>query len=244
MLHEAHERIARDRAAVGDNAARVIHVGDLVDRGPDAKGVLSDLIAGINDGRPWVVLKGNHDRMFLRYLTSGEVHDENILSGWGWLNERLGGLATLASYGIDSAEERGGADFETAMEAVPDAHVRFLSSLPLYHQTNELLFVHAGLRPGVALEEQAEDDLVWIREPFLRDGRDYGRLIVHGHTALHHVTHYGNRLNIDSAAGYGKPLSTVVIEGREAYLLGPDGREEITVAPVPEKLPEPQAFKK
>ena len=88
----------------------------------------------------------------------------------------------------------------------------------------EAIFVHAGIRPGIALKDQAEDDLVWIRKDFLEDPRDHGALVVHGHTALGHATHYGNRLNLDSSAAYGGPLSAAVIEGRRAFLLTDAGR--------------------
>ena len=89
------------------------------------------------------------------------------------------------------------------------------------------LFVHAGIRPGVPLDQQTEDDLLWIRDPFLPDPRDHGPLIVHGHTALAQVRHYRNRLNIDSSAAYGGPLSAVVLDGRKAWLLTASGRWEL-----------------
>jgi serine/threonine protein phosphatase 1 len=84
--------------------------------------------------------------------------------------------------------------------------------------------VHAGLRPGIPLADQTETDLVWIRQPFLDDKRDHGALVVHGHTAIEMATHYGNRVNLDSGAAYGGPLSAVVIEGRRAYELTASGR--------------------
>ena len=117
-----------------------------------------------------------------------------------------------------------------AIEAVPQAHLDFLSSRPTLHLAGEAAFVHAGIRPGVALAEQAETDLVWIRDPFLTATEDFGPLIVHGHTALEEATHYGNRLNLDSGAAYGGPLSAVVIEGRDAALLTPSGRCRLAVA--------------
>ena len=83
------------------------------------------------------------------------------------------------------------------------------------------------IRPGVPLDAQAEDDLLWIRRPFLDDPRDHGALVVHGHTPVDRVTHYGNRLNIDTGAGYGRTLSAVVIEGDRVWLLGPGGRQPV-----------------
>jgi serine/threonine protein phosphatase 1 len=90
-----------------------------------------------------------------------------------------------------------------------------------------VVFAHAGIRPGVALDAQTEDDLVWIRHDFLDDPRDHGALVVHGHTAVDAATHYGNRLNIDSSAAYGGPVTAVVIEGRAVWVLGPDGRSPL-----------------
>ena len=111
-----------------------------------------------------------------------------------------------------------------AVAAVPANHRAFLESLPTSHQRGEVIFAHAGIRPGVALADQTEDDLVWIRHEFLDDTRDHGALIVHGHTAIDTPTHYGNRVNIDSSAAYGGPLSAVVIEGRTVHLLTATGR--------------------
>ncbi|MDP3960419.1 MAG: serine/threonine protein phosphatase, partial [Pseudorhodobacter sp.] len=100
----------------------------------------------------------------------------------------------------------------------------FLEALPTSYRRGTSIFVHAGIRPGIALEAQTETDLIWIREPFLTDPRDHGALIVHGHTALDAATHYGNRLNLDSGAAYGGPLSAVVIEGSAVFLLTAAGR--------------------
>jgi serine/threonine protein phosphatase 1 len=92
------------------------------------------------------------------------------------------------------------------------------------HQIGDTLFVHAGIRPGIPLHSQIEDDLVWIREPFLSDARDHGALIVHGHTVVEAPTHYGNRVNIDTGAGYGGPVTAVALEGRDVFLITAKGR--------------------
>jgi serine/threonine protein phosphatase 1 len=90
--------------------------------------------------------------------------------------------------------------------------------------------VHAGIRPGISLENQTETDLVWIRDRFLTATASFGPLVVHGHTAIDAATHYGNRLNLDSGAAYGGPLSAVVIEGRNAALLTRQGRQRLVIA--------------
>lgn len=223
LLKRAHDRIAADQARHG--AAPIIHLGDLVDRGPDSRGVVEYLRAGMAAGENWLVIKGNHDRMFALYLTDIKAHDEGLRRDLSWLHPRLGGAETLASYGvINAAGRRLAPVFAEAVAAVPQAHRDFINALPTSHQRGEATFVHAGIRPGVALHKQTETDLVWIRDGFLNDTRDHGSLIVHGHTALDAPIHYGNRLNIDSGAAYGGPLTAVVIEGRTAFNLTDSGR--------------------
>lgn len=228
MLQAAHDRITADRATTGDQNAPVVHVGDLVDRGPDSAGVLQLLIDGIEGGAPWIVVKGNHDAMLEEFLENGDTDYPKSLSGMTWDNPRIGGLETLRSYGVSVGGMRGRVKMHRqAVDLVPAAHRRFLQSLPNLHATPELLFVHAGIRPGVSITAQEPQDLIWIREPFLSDRREYGPLIVHGHTPVDDVEHWGNRLNLDTGAGYGHPLSAVVIEGRDVWLLTETGRVPI-----------------
>lgn len=228
MLQAAHARIAEDRVATGDAAALVVHLGDLVDRGPDSRGVIQFLIDGIARGEPWMSIKGNHDRFFSTYLRTGALTDARLRAGLTWLNPRMGGDATLRSYGVEkSLFQRESAFFRAAMEAVPEAHVAFVESLPTYHRTDDLLFVHAGLRPGLPLSDQIEDDLLWIRDEFLVDTRDHGWLVVHGHTPFDDPMHCGNRVNLDTGAGYGDPLTAAVFEGRDCWILTDKGRRKL-----------------
>jgi serine/threonine protein phosphatase 1 len=204
----------------------VVHVGDLVDRGPDARGVIQYLIDGARRGENWVVLLGNHDRMFLDFLSGGDAGSS--WDGADWLRPSLGGATTLASYGVAPPEGRSVAEIRAeALARVPEAHRVFLAGLRLWYRAGEAVFVHAGIRPGVPLEAQDEEDLVWIRAPFLFDPSDHGALIVHGHTPVEEATHYGNRLNIDTGAGFGRALSAVAVEGWRAWLLTPEGRIEL-----------------
>ncbi|OYU40979.1 MAG: serine/threonine protein phosphatase [Pseudorhodobacter sp. PARRP1] len=221
LLREVHAWIDADQAKHG--AAPVVHVGDLVDRGPDCRGVVEYLRAGIAAGKDWVVLKGNHDRMFTNYIADFDYHDPCLRTDLSYLHPKIGGAATLASYGVKNAADRPlAAVHAEAVAAVPQSHLDFLNARPSYFQRGEVIYVHAGIRPGVIIGSQTEDDLVWIRKGWLEDTSDHGALIVHGHTALDLPTHYGNRVNIDSSAAYGGPLSAVVLEGREVFrLLGP-----------------------
>jgi serine/threonine protein phosphatase 1 len=223
-LEAAHERIERDRRDTGDHDALVIHLGDLVDRGPDSRGVIRYLMDGIAAGAPWKVLKGNHDRIFATQIRDGEPEVPMAT----WTSEPWGGAMTMASYGVDALgwPRREKARRQLA-EAVPEADLAFLENLPTVHETPDLILVHAGIRPGLAMSEQIEDDLVWIRKGFLDDPRDHGRLVVHGHTPVDTPFHAGNRIDLDTGAGYGRPLTAAVFEGRDCFVLGPDGREPL-----------------
>lgn len=223
QLRAAHDRVAADRAREGTDDAPLIHVGDLVDRGPDSAGVVGYL-AGLRDKDPRVlVLKGNHDAMFLDFLAEPP-------SIWGsrYLQDGIGGRATIASYGI--ATEGLPSRWHAALvRAVPDRDKALLASLPRMHRADDCVFVHAGIRPGVALDAQDEEDLIWIRGEFLHDPRDHGALIVHGHSPVAQVELHPNRLAIDTGAAYGGPLSAVVIEGRRVFVLTNTGRVPVRV---------------
>ena len=224
-LKRAHDRIAEDKARHGGEGAEVVHLGDLTDRGPDSKGVIDFLLAGIESGEPWKVIKGNHDRFFANFIRTGAVTDNRLRQGMHWLHERMGGQDTIASYGVTKKLLEGVSAYrKRAIEAVPEAHVAFLEGLPLYVETEELLFVHAGIVPGVPLDRQFEDDLLWIRDGFLEDDLEHPWLIVHGHTAIDDPGHFGNRVNLDAGAGYGRPLAAAVFEGRSCFLLTDEGR--------------------
>lgn len=228
-LKAAHERIFRD----GSRDAVIAHVGDLIDRGPDSRGVVDYLMTGQDRGRPWVVTRGNHDRFLPQYLLQPDWVDPSLSSKEHWtLHSGLGAPDTLRSYGVDTAlpPERLLAE---AKRAVPARHATYLASLPLYFLHPLALVVHAGVRPGVDLQDQAEEDLVWIRQGFLNNLHDHGPLVVHGHTAIQTATHYGNRLNVDGGAAYGRPLCAAVIEKGAAHLLTDNGRVPLE----PESLP-------
>lgn len=222
MLEGALERISAD----GGPEARIVFLGDYCDRGPDTRGVMDILATGMAEGRNWVCLKGNHDRMFEWFMEDAPRHDPHLLVGYHWLHERIGGLETLESYGVTFPDRTRLKDVHAmAKDAVPQSHVDLLRKLDLSHGTDRHFFVHAGIRPGVALDAQEEEDLVWIRDAFHMEAAPHPKIIVHGHTPVDQATHYGNRVNLDSGAGYGKPLSVAYFEGDTCFLLTPNGRE-------------------
>ncbi|MEL6685026.1 MAG: metallophosphoesterase [Pseudomonadota bacterium] len=246
MLDHALALIAAD----GGDDAQIVFLGDYTDRGPDSRAVIDTLIAGRDAGRNWVFIKGNHDRFFTRFVRDGREHDPHVRSGISWLNPRLGGTQTLASYGVQGVmhfEQQTDPPLEVlahfegpdgwvdkdalqrlAQQAVPTAHLEFLEALPLTYETDDLIFVHAGLRMQLPLEWQDPEDLLWIREGFIDSDIDYGRLVVHGHTALDRPQHFGNRVDLDGGAGYGNPLIPAVFEGRDCWMLTDQERVPLT----------------
>ncbi|WP_336096855.1 metallophosphoesterase [Roseovarius sp. CH_XMU1461] len=208
--------------ADGGAEAPVVFLGDLVDRGPASCQVIDRLLEGRAAGRDWTVLLGNHDRLFLDFLEEGRIWSEHIKSGVSWLNPRMGGAVTLASYGVEASEDAPA--LEAARAAVPEAHQEFLRSLPRLHEVGDLLFVHAGIDPRKPLDWQDPVDLIWIRDRFLNYRDPLPWLVVHGHSAVDYPEHCGNRVNLDGGAGHGRDLIPAVIEGREVSLLTDRGR--------------------
>jgi serine/threonine protein phosphatase 1 len=228
QLRRAHRLIAEDQAAHGGEHASIVHLGDLVDRGPDSRGVIDFLIEGRERHADWVVLRGNHDHLFLNFLEGGDGTDPHLRSDITWQGDIMGGADTLGSYGaVKRVLERRGAFESRARALVPTAHRRFLESLPFWFAFEGILFVHAGIRPGFPIEAQDDDDLMWIRNDFLWHNGSHGRLIVHGHTPVEEPTHYGNRINIDCGAGWGNPLVPVVLEGGACFALTDEGRRQV-----------------
>lgn len=221
MLETALERIEKD----GGPEAKIVFLGDLVDRGTGSRQVIERLMLGQAQNRDWTVLCGNHDDLFVGFLETGAVMDPRVKSGVPWTGPRLGGLATLASYGMIDLDRPAPDLWAEAKEAVPADHLAYLKGLPTHLEEGPLLFVHAGIRPGVALADQDRDDLMWIRAEFLEDTRVHPWLVVHGHSAVDVAEHRSNRVNLDSGAGYGRPITAAVFEGTTVWTLEETGRQ-------------------
>ncbi|MEM9699390.1 MAG: metallophosphoesterase family protein [Pseudomonadota bacterium] len=222
---EELKRVLALIAADGGPDAKIIFLGDYTDRGPESRAVIELLIEGQASARNWTFLKGNHDRMFCWFMQDPPRREDYLPVELSWLHPRLGGDRTLASYGADFTQRtKLKKVHRRALAAVPQEHLAFLQELPLSFQTEEVFFVHAGIRPGVALKDQTEHDLLWIRQEFHLDPRMHPKLIVHGHTPVDQPTHYGNRINLDCGAGYGRPLAAAVFEGSACWHLTEHGR--------------------
>ena len=184
-----------------------IFLGDYVDRGPASREVL-ELLFARSRSHETVMLRGNHEAMFLEFFGKPE-----ILDNW----RQYGGLQTLISYGLKPSikptvdEQRELAENLTIK--VPRLHRKFIADMPASFACGDFFFVHAGVRPGVALKDQKEEDLLRICDEFLLHERDFEKLIVHGHTPVREPEVPANRINIDVGAYATGKLACLVIEG-------------------------------
>jgi len=213
-LQALHDLVRADSVRAAAERCVVVYLGDYVDRGLDSREVLDLLLADPLPGFECVYLKGNHEDFLLRFLERGEDAAPWLLNG---------GDATLRSYGVDPyavSRDPGPRGLRAALSAaMPEAHLRFLCGLQLSHVEGDYLFVHAGLRPGVPLEEQDPEDLMWIRAPFLDSREGHGKIVVHGHTPTSAPEVRDNRIGIDTGAVYGGPLTALVLQEGERDVL-------------------------
>jgi serine/threonine protein phosphatase 1 len=199
LLDRAVAAIHHDVEKHGPGAITVT-LGDYIDRGPDSRGVL-DRLAANPFPTSYVALKGNHESMFEDFLADPSL-------GRYWASQ--GGEETLLSYGI--AERKLMRDYERAAELLPEAHARFLRSLKLSFSHGNYFLCHAGVRPGIPLESQSDQDLLWIRDEFLDSTLDFGKIIVHGHTPVAKPELRPNRINIDTGAFATGRLTCVALD--------------------------------
>jgi serine/threonine protein phosphatase 1 len=174
-ISQAREALEWCAADAGNDSveAEIILLGDYVDKGPDSRAVIDMLIAGPKDDHvTWIALRGNHDDLLQRVW-----FDHAAEQGAAWWE--YGGQETMISYGWDPLRHPVPGHIS---EYVPQAHADFLRSLPVMYETDELIFVHAGLRPGVTVADQSERDLLWIRGAFLDHSHAFGKPVVHGHS--------------------------------------------------------------
>ena len=205
LLDRAIESIHRDIVKRGPPEL-IVTLGDYVDRGPQSRDVLERLV-GNPFPTPFLSLKGNHEEMMMDFL-------DDAAGGSFWAQN--GGLETLRSYGIPTKGLLHGASFAEAAKQLraemPASHLEFLKSLRPSYAHGNYFFCHAGVRPSVSLDCQSEDDLLWIREPFLASKANFGRIVVHGHTPTAEPEVRANRINIDTGAFMSGRLTCVALE--------------------------------
>ena len=163
----------------------LIFLGDYIDRGEDSKRVI-DFILGLSDASPDVrCLMGNHESIFLDYLSGKKMA----------LFTANGGGATLKSYQKDGKVR------------IPPEHITFLKNLHPWTELEDYYFVHAGFRPGVEVRDQSREDMIWIRDPFLRSDYDFGEKVIFGHTPFHIPLQTDYKIGLDTGAVYGNRLT-------------------------------------
>jgi len=208
------DRIRADHAARGPAQMTLILLGDLVDRGPQSAEVVERAMNLHREFPDTRLLIGNHEECFLAALT-GDVRRVRYFM-------RIGGDATVRSYWRDDASYEA-ATFQQVAERLPQLvpadHVHFLGMGEDVVEIGDYVFVHAGIRPGVPLDKQALSDLRWIREEFLEDASDHGRMIVHGHSITTEPDEQSNRIGIDVGAFRSGTLAALGIEGDRRWFL-------------------------
>ena len=220
LLEKMHAAILKDSLDMPAERKLVVYLGDYVDRGPGSKKVVDILLDRPLTGFERVHLMGNHEAFLIEFLNDLEA-------GPGWFFN--GGLATLSSYGVKIGKhdelsydvlQRVQEEFR---EKMSEEHRDFYKNLEFSRTEGDFFFVHAGIRPGVALDNQTDEDMLWIREEFLGSEEDYGKVIVHGHTITWEPEVRPNRIGIDTGAFASGVLTALVLEGREQDFLTVSG---------------------
>lgn len=214
LLEKLLEKIHADLASRPARKALLVFVGDLIDRGPQSAQVVERLRTYSHPNVRTVFLLGNHEEVLLRVLAG----DADLISKWC----EFGGAECLKSYGLEAAkiiQSRSAEAVSKIRNAIPKLHVKFLEAFDDSCRFGDYLFVHAGIRPGIGIDQQRQSDLRWIREPFLFDETDHGFVVVHGHTIRPEVEMRPNRIGIDTGAYRTGVLSALAIDGKDSWLL-------------------------
>jgi serine/threonine protein phosphatase 1 len=190
-IHGYLNKLKEIMSKIGPDPERdlLVFLGDYIDRGPHSREVV-DYVLEIKERFPRTVcLIGNHEVMFLDFLTYRKEPWTFLLNG---------GMETIHSYDLTGDEPEA---------KLPPAHMEFFNSLKPYYETEDFIFVHAGLRDGVSLAEQTLDDLLWIRREFIASSFDFGKLVIFGHSPFQSPLIHSNKIGIDTGAGYGGVLT-------------------------------------
>ncbi|WP_396274303.1 metallophosphoesterase family protein [Hyphomonas sp.] len=226
LLDQLLVLIDEDAAKLPDGIKpQIVFLGDYIDRGLKSRDVIELFASGALDRFDPIYLLGNHEEALLRFL-----QEASFGSQWA----RFGGAETLYSYGLAPPNKRASLNSHEEMAAARDAwtrvwnefrvrlpteHLNFLQSLKTYYTAGDYLFVHAGLRPGVSLEDQTRRDMLWIREEFLEDTAPFAQMIVHGHTPMDAVHHDDRRIGLDTGAFLTGRLTAARLIGTDVAFL-------------------------
>ena len=217
LLRQLHEMIVMD-ANNFDGDRTLVYLGDCIDRGMHSCEVIDELLDVPLPGFETVHLMGNHEQTLLDFL-------QHPKAAAGWL--AWGGRETLASYDVSLPPgfsrtnlEMLRAEFQSHLS---DRHLAFYQGMQLMHKVGDYLFVHAGIRPGVPLQEQSNEDLLWIRDDFTESAQQHDHVVVHGHSISKEVEFRPNRIGIDTGAYATGVLTCLVLEEEEKRLLQTGG---------------------
>jgi diadenosine tetraphosphatase ApaH/serine/threonine PP2A family protein phosphatase len=214
--------------------AITVFVGDYIDRGPQSRDVI-DLLLRWRESNDAVFLRGNHETFLPRFLS-----DPKTLDDW----RQCGGLETLLSYGLQPTINPNRDEQERLADqlaySLPKEHHDFLESLDPFYSCGDFFFVHAGIRPGVPIDQQVEEDLLWIREEFLAWEQPFEQFVVHGHTPVEATDLRSNRINIDTGAFATGRLTCIAIDGCDITQLTPASLQaDVFSAPLTRAQPDP-----
>lgn len=216
LLNLMLEQISNHAAQYLMPANCLVFLGDYIDRGPESRGVIDKLIALPRFFPGWELhlLRGNHDNAALEF-----IENPRLYTAW----RSHGAAQTLISYGVVPPRFEKQMEFENArndfVRALPLAHLKFLNQLKYFHVEDDYLFVHAGIRPGIALADQLPEDLLWIREDFLLHSRRFEKMIVHGHTAGPSPIVLSNRICVDTGAHATGHLTALILDSESRSFL-------------------------
>lgn len=172
---------------------RLIFLGDYIDRGEDPKGVVDFILTLLETSSLIQCLAGNHEDVFLNFLAGGDLRLLLI----------NGGMTTLQSYEMD--------DLKEGEPTIPADHRAFFQTLLPWLELEDSYVVHAGFRPGVDIQRQSFEDLMWIREPFIRSNYDFGKRVIFGHTPFYEPLVADNKIGLDTGAVFGNKLTCLEI---------------------------------
>jgi serine/threonine protein phosphatase 1 len=211
LLEQAFERIDKDLSAFPIEHSIEVFVGDYIDRGNASATVISHLIQR-SSLREMVFLRGNHEVLLQEFLKN-----PTILRDW----QQIGGLETLVSYGLQppiNSTRQQQVELAAALEqTMPQSHHEFFKTLRSSFVCGDYFFAHAGVRPGVPLSKQKEEDLFWIRNEFLDCTDTFEKVVVHGHTPVKEPEIYPNRINIDTGAYATGRLTCLSLEADQIH---------------------------
>lgn len=218
LLQDLIGRIEVDNAARAPTNVHVVMLGDLIDRGPQSREIIDYFLRGAPRFARWHFIMGNHEEMLLKLI---DQPDSALMPQF----LRFGGRETFESYGapqrvLDTPDLYSP---DTLLFNVPEEHRDFMRQMEDGILVGDYFFTHAGIRPGVALDQQEQYDLRWIRKDFLDSDADHGMIVVHGHTVLNEVEVRCNRIGIDTGAYASGRLTALGLEGTERWFIQTEG---------------------